>query len=36
VYERRGWTSDGVPTLEKLTELGIDYSDVKAVVSKYL
>ena len=36
VYARRGWTSDGVPTLEKLAELGIDYPDVKAVVEKYL
>jgi aldehyde:ferredoxin oxidoreductase len=36
VYERRGWTPNGVPTLEKLAELGIDYPDVKAVVSKYL
>jgi aldehyde:ferredoxin oxidoreductase len=36
VYARRGWTPDGVPTLEKLAELGIDYPDVKAVVEKYL
>ena len=36
VYERRGWTADGIPTLEKLAELGIDYPDVKALVSKYL
>jgi aldehyde:ferredoxin oxidoreductase len=36
VYQRRGWTSDGVPTLEKLHKLGIDFPDVVAVVSKYL
>jgi aldehyde:ferredoxin oxidoreductase len=36
VYARRGWTPDGVPTLEKLAELGIDYPDVKRVVEKHL
>ena len=36
VYARRGWTRDGVPTLEKLAELGIDYPDVKAGVQRYL
>ena len=36
VYERRGWTADGVPTLEKLKELGIDWPDVVRVVEKYL
>jgi len=28
VYERRGWTKNGVPTLEKVKALGIDYPDV--------
>jgi len=28
VYKRRGWTSNGVPTLEKTKELGIDFPDV--------
>jgi aldehyde:ferredoxin oxidoreductase len=28
VYERRGWTKNGVPTLEKAKALGIDYPDV--------
>jgi aldehyde:ferredoxin oxidoreductase len=33
VYKRRGWTPNGVPTLAKLKELGIDFPDVVAVVS---
>ncbi len=36
VYRRRGWTADGVPTLEKLRALGIDYPDVVAAVKKAL
>jgi aldehyde:ferredoxin oxidoreductase len=32
VYKRRGWNADGIPTVEKLRELGIDYPDVVAVV----
>ena len=32
VYERRGWTRDGVPTPETLRRLGIDYPDVMAIV----
>ncbi len=36
VYARRGWTPDGVPTLETLKRLGIDYPDVVAVVQRYL
>ena len=35
VYARRGWTNDGVPTLAKLKELGIDFPDVVAVVAKH-
>ena len=35
VYARRGWTSDGVPTLAKLKELGIDFPDVVATVAPY-
>jgi aldehyde:ferredoxin oxidoreductase len=35
-YKRRGWTSDGVPTLEKLQELGIDFPEVVQVVQPYL
>jgi aldehyde:ferredoxin oxidoreductase len=36
VYARRGWTADGVPTVEKLRELGIDFPDVVSVVQQYL
>ncbi len=36
VYERRGWTADGVPTLSKLQSLGIDYPEVVAVVERHL
>jgi aldehyde:ferredoxin oxidoreductase len=28
VYRRRGWNSNGVPTIEKVRELGIDFPDV--------
>lgn len=36
VYLRRGWTPEGVPTLETIKRLGIDYPDVIDLVSKYL
>ncbi|MBN1486260.1 MAG: aldehyde:ferredoxin oxidoreductase [Anaerolineae bacterium] len=36
VYKRRGWSPNGVPTVEKLQQLGIDYPDVVAIVKKYL
>ncbi|MDY7041022.1 MAG: aldehyde ferredoxin oxidoreductase C-terminal domain-containing protein, partial [Chloroflexota bacterium] len=36
VYKRRGWTPDGVPTLEKLHELGIDFPEVVEAVEPYL
>ena len=32
VYERRGWTDNGIPTLEKLKELDLDLPEVTAVV----
>jgi aldehyde:ferredoxin oxidoreductase len=35
VYKRRGWTADGVPTIAKLRELGIDFPDVVEVVKPY-
>jgi len=35
VYKRRGWTPDGVPTLETISRLGIDYPDVVALVQKH-
>jgi aldehyde:ferredoxin oxidoreductase len=35
VYKRRGWTKDGVPTLEKVKSLGIDFPDVVELLKKY-
>jgi aldehyde:ferredoxin oxidoreductase len=32
VYARRGWTSEGIPTLETVQSLGIDYPDVVTLV----
>ncbi len=32
VYKRRGWANDGVPTLEKVKELGIDFPDVVQLI----
>ena len=34
-YKRRGWTHDGVPTVEKAKELGIDFPDVIDLISQY-
>ena len=34
VYKRRGWTPDGIPTLETVKRLGIDFPDVLAVLKK--
>jgi aldehyde:ferredoxin oxidoreductase len=28
VYKRRGWNANGVPTLQKVKELGIDFPEV--------
>lgn len=36
VYKRRGWTIEGVPTLEKLKELGMDIPELTEVVKKHL
>jgi aldehyde:ferredoxin oxidoreductase len=36
VYKRRGWTPDGVPTMERLKHLGIDFPEVVAVVGPHL
>lgn len=35
VYKRRGWNSNGVPTLEKVRELGIDFPDVVELIKKF-
>jgi aldehyde:ferredoxin oxidoreductase len=34
VYERRGWTKDGIPTLKKLEELGMDLPELTEIVGK--
>ena len=34
VYARRGWDANGIPTLEKLRALGIDFPDVVEVVER--
>jgi aldehyde:ferredoxin oxidoreductase len=36
VYARRGWTKNGVPTLETLKRLRIDFPDVVELVKKHL
>jgi aldehyde:ferredoxin oxidoreductase len=36
VYQRRGWSKNGIPTREKLAKLGIDLPEVLAVVDKHL
>ena len=35
VYKKRGWNSNGCPTLGKIQEIGIDYPDVIEVISKF-
>jgi len=35
VYKRRGWTDNGVPTLELVKELGLDFPDIVELVSKH-
>ncbi|MHB1405881.1 MAG: aldehyde ferredoxin oxidoreductase family protein [Desulfitobacteriaceae bacterium] len=34
VYKRRGWNADGIPTMDTLKRLGIDFPDVVALVKK--
>ena len=36
VYKRRGWTSNGIPTLETLKRLRIDFPEVVEVVQRHL
>ncbi len=36
VYKRRGWSNNGIPTVEKITSLGINLPEVIAVVEKNL
>lgn len=35
VYKRRGWNSNGVPTIEFLKKIGMDFPEVIEVVKKY-
>lgn len=35
VYQRRGWTTEGVPRLDKIKGLGIDFPEVVALISRY-
>jgi aldehyde:ferredoxin oxidoreductase len=35
MYERRRWNQNGVPTLEKLKALGIDYPDITGTIKKH-
>lgn len=35
VYKRRGWTSNGIPTLETVKSLGIDYPEVVQLVTDH-
>ena len=35
-YERRGWTPNGIPKLEKLIEIGMDLPELVQVVRPYL
>lgn len=35
VYKRRGWTEDGIPTLETVKRLGIDFPDVVELLKKH-
>jgi aldehyde:ferredoxin oxidoreductase len=33
VYKRRGWTADGIPTVETVRRLGIDFPEVLAILA---
>jgi len=35
VYKRRGWNSNGVPTLQKVKKLGIDFPDVVKLIKEF-
>jgi aldehyde:ferredoxin oxidoreductase len=36
VYRRKGWTPEGVPTLEHLASIGMDLPEVVEVIKRYL
>jgi aldehyde:ferredoxin oxidoreductase len=33
VYKRRGWNNNGIPTIEHLTKIGMDFPEVIEVVA---
>ncbi len=35
VYERRGWTQKGVPTVKKMKELSMDFPEIVELLEKY-
>jgi aldehyde:ferredoxin oxidoreductase len=35
VYKRRGWTRDGIPTVNRLIQLGVDFPDVLNLAQKF-
>ena len=35
VYKRRGWNQNGVPTLDHVKKLGIDFPEVLAVIKPH-
>lgn len=35
VYKRRGWTPNGIPTIEKVKELGIDFPEIIKLISNH-
>jgi aldehyde:ferredoxin oxidoreductase len=35
VYERRGWTPDGIPTVDTVKKLGIDFDEVLEVLKAH-
>jgi aldehyde:ferredoxin oxidoreductase len=35
VYKRRGWTPNGIPTIARLKELGIDLPELVEIVKPY-
>ena len=35
VYARRGWTDDGVPTVAKVKDLGIDFDEVLELIGPH-
>ncbi|MCK4782973.1 MAG: hypothetical protein KAV87_04425, partial [Desulfobacteraceae bacterium] len=34
-YKRRGWTNDGIPTIETAKRLGIDFPEVQELLKSH-